>query len=67
LLFFVWNHVVDRDGAAQELRRVVKPDGKLFVQANFCDRISDVWWSQVVPEWMKIHQAQYQPEGEVQK
>jgi ubiquinone/menaquinone biosynthesis C-methylase UbiE len=66
LLFFVWHHVVDRDAAAQELRRVVKPGGKLFVQANFSDRMPDVWWLHVVPEWMKVHQALYRPEGEVQ-
>lgn len=66
LLFFVWHHVVDREGAAQELRRVVKPGGRLFVQANFSDRVPDVWWLHVVPEWMKIHQAQYQAEEEVQ-
>ena len=66
LLFFVWHHVVDRDGAAQELRRVVKPGGKLFVQANFSDRVPDVWWLHVVPEWMSVHQAQYQSEEEVQ-
>jgi ubiquinone/menaquinone biosynthesis C-methylase UbiE len=65
LLFFVWHHIVDRDSAARELHRVVKPDGKLFVQANFSDRIPDVWWLQVVPEWMEIHQAQYQTEAEV--
>lgn len=35
LVFFVWHHVVDRQAAAQELRRVVKPGGKLFMQANF--------------------------------
>jgi ubiquinone/menaquinone biosynthesis C-methylase UbiE len=39
LLFFVWHHVVDREGAAQELRRVVKPGGRLFVGANFSDRM----------------------------
>jgi SAM-dependent methyltransferase len=66
LLFFVWHHVVDRDAAAQELRRVVKPGGKLFVQANFSDRMPDVWWLHVVPEWMEVHQALYRPEGEVQ-
>ncbi|MGA8370335.1 MAG: methyltransferase domain-containing protein [Acidimicrobiales bacterium] len=66
LLFFVWHHVVDRDGAAQELRRVVKPGGKLFVQASFSDRMPDVWWLHVVPEWMKVHQMQYQSEEEVQ-
>ena len=66
LLFFVWHHVVDRDGALQELCRVVKPGGKLFVQAHFSDRVPDVWWLQVVPEWMKVHQAQYRSEEEVQ-
>ena len=66
LLFFVWHHVVDRDGATQELRRVVKPGGKLFVQANFSDRMPDVWWLHVVPEWMKVHQWQYQSEEDVQ-
>jgi ubiquinone/menaquinone biosynthesis C-methylase UbiE len=66
LLFFVWHHVVDREGAVQELRRVVKPGGKLFVQANFSDRIPDAWWLHIVPEWMRTHQAQYQTEEEVQ-
>jgi SAM-dependent methyltransferase len=66
LLFFVWHHVVNRDGAAYELRRVVKPGGKLFVQANFSDRTPDVWWLHVVPEWMRVHQAQFQSEKEVQ-
>ncbi len=66
LLFFVWHHVVDRDDAATELRRVVKPGGKLFVQANFSDRVPDAWWLHVVPEWMSIHQGQYQPEEQVQ-
>ncbi len=65
LLFFVWHHVVDQGRATQELRRVVKPRGTLFVQANFSDRTPDVWWLRVVPEWMHIHQAQYQSEDEV--
>jgi ubiquinone/menaquinone biosynthesis C-methylase UbiE len=67
LLFFVWHHVVDREDAARELRRVVKPGGTLFVQANFSDRIPDVWWLRVVPEWMTIHQAQYQSQEEVRR
>ena len=62
LLFFVWHHVVDRDGAARELRRVVNQDGKVFVQANFSDRRPDAWWLLVVPEWMNVHQALYQSE-----
>ncbi len=65
LLFFVWHHVVDRGGAAQELRRVVKPGGRLFVQANFSDRMPDVWWFRVVPEWRNVDAAQFRSEEEV--
>jgi SAM-dependent methyltransferase len=65
LLFFVWHHVADREVAAQELRRVVKPRGKLFVQGNFSDRMPDVWWFRVVPEWRKVDTAQFRSEEEV--
>ena len=65
LLFFVWHHVIDRDGAVRELRRVIKQGGRVFVQANFCDRTPDAWWLHVVPEWMNIHQALYQSEDGV--
>jgi ubiquinone/menaquinone biosynthesis C-methylase UbiE len=47
LVFFVWHHVADRAAAAQELRRVVRPGGRLFVQANFSDRMPDVWWFRI--------------------
>jgi ubiquinone/menaquinone biosynthesis C-methylase UbiE len=65
LLFFVWHHVVDRGRAARELRRVVKPGGTLFVQANFADRMPDTWWFRVVPEWQEIDAAQFRTEDEV--
>lgn len=65
LLFFVWHHVADREDAARELRRVVKPGGKLFVQANFSDRMPDVWWFRVMPEWKKVDAAQFRSEEEV--
>jgi SAM-dependent methyltransferase len=65
LLFFGWHHVVDRAAAAQELRRVVKPGGKLFVQANFADRMPDIWWFRVMPEWRTVDKAQFRSEKEV--
>jgi SAM-dependent methyltransferase len=65
LLFFVWHHVVDREAAARELRRVVKPGGTLFVQANFSDRMPDVWWFRVMPEWREVDRAQFRSEAEV--
>jgi ubiquinone/menaquinone biosynthesis C-methylase UbiE len=65
LLFFVWHHVVDHQGAAQELHRVVKPGGKLFVQANFSDGLPDIWWLRIVPEWRKVDEAMFGSEEEV--
>jgi ubiquinone/menaquinone biosynthesis C-methylase UbiE len=67
LLFFVWHHVADRESAAQELHRVVKPGGKLFVGGNFSDRMPDVWWFRVVPEWRTVDQAQFGSEEDVQR
>jgi ubiquinone/menaquinone biosynthesis C-methylase UbiE len=66
LLFFVWHHVVDREAAVQELRRVVRPGGKLFVQTNFSDRMPDVWWFRVMPEWKKVDAAQFRSADEVE-
>lgn len=65
LLFYVWHHVLDRAAAARELRRVVRPGGKLFVQANFADRMPDVWWFRVVPEWKEVDRAQFRSEKQV--
>ena len=67
LLFFVWHHVVDRARGAQELRRVVRPGGKLFVQANLSDRMPDTWWFRVVPDWRKVDRAQFGSEQEVKR
>lgn len=65
LLFFVWHHVDDREGAAQELRRVVRPGGTLFVGANLADRMPDIWWFRVMPEWKKVDTAQFRSEEDV--
>jgi SAM-dependent methyltransferase len=66
LLFYVWHHVADRKAAALQLRRVVKPGGKLFVQTNFSDRMPDVWWFRVMPGWREADRAQFRSGKEVQ-
>jgi SAM-dependent methyltransferase len=65
LLFFVWHHVVDRAAAVQELRRVLKPGGTLFVSVNFSDAMPDVWWFRVMPEWREVDAAQFRTEEDV--
>jgi SAM-dependent methyltransferase len=65
LLFFVWHHVADHDRAARELHRVVRPGGTIFVQTNFADRMPDVWWFRVVPDWREADRAQFRTEAAV--
>jgi SAM-dependent methyltransferase len=65
LLFFVWHHVGDHEGAARELRRVVKPGGKLFLAGNLFDRMPDIWWFRVVPEWFEVDRARFPSEEDV--
>jgi hypothetical protein len=47
------------------LGRVVKPGVKLFVQVNFSDKMPDVWWFRVVPEWREADRAQFRSQAEV--
>jgi ubiquinone/menaquinone biosynthesis C-methylase UbiE len=67
LAFFVWHHVADPERGAHELRRVVKRGGTLFVQTNFSDRMPDVWWFRVLPEWRRVDAAQFRTQTEVQR
>lgn len=65
LLFFVWHHVAGRAAAAAELHRVVKPGGTLFVAGNFTDRMPDIWWFRVMPEWREVERAMFRSRDEV--
>lgn len=65
LVFFVWHHVGDHAAGARELYRVVRPGGRLFVQANLAEAMPDVWWFRVVPEWLEVDRAQFRTEDEV--
>ena len=39
--------------------------GRLFVQANFSDRLPAIWWFRVVPEWREAEVAIFRSEAEV--
>ncbi|HTZ09557.1 MAG TPA: methyltransferase domain-containing protein [Acidimicrobiales bacterium] len=65
LLFYVWHHVVDRPRAVAELLRVVCPGGKLFVRTNLADRMPDVWWFRILPEWLEADRRMYRPQEDV--
>jgi ubiquinone/menaquinone biosynthesis C-methylase UbiE len=44
LLFLVWHHVPDKDTAAAEIRRVLRPGGRLLLRSTFSDRLPDSSW-----------------------
>ena len=44
LMFLSIHHVRDRPAAAQEIRRVLKPGGRLLIRSTFSDRMPRIEW-----------------------
>jgi len=44
LLFLVWHHVPDKAAAAAEVRRVLRPGGRVLLRSTFADRLPDSSW-----------------------
>jgi ubiquinone/menaquinone biosynthesis C-methylase UbiE len=61
LLYLVWHHVVDRERAAAELARVVRPGGVVLVRSNFADRMPDLDWFRFFPSAREVDRAMYEP------
>src|SRR6204780_3515199 len=49
LMFLSWHHVQDKNRAARELARVLRPAGRLLLRANFRDHHPRPWWLQYFP------------------
>lgn len=56
-MWFVWHHVVDKEGAAREVARVVRPGGTLLLRTNTADRMPAQWWFEQFPRAREIEQA----------
>jgi SAM-dependent methyltransferase len=59
LLFFVVHHVADRDAAAAELARVLRPGGTVHVRTQFGDRLRDVSWRRYFPRALEIERSTF--------
>ena len=65
LMFLSWHHVQDKKRAAEELARVLKPDGRLLLRSNFSDHHPGPWWLEHFPRGMEVDASMFQPLHEV--
>ena len=49
LMFLSFHHVQDRPAAAQEIRRVLRPNGRLLIRSHFADRMPEIHWHRWFP------------------
>jgi ubiquinone/menaquinone biosynthesis C-methylase UbiE len=49
LLFLVLHHSPDRPRAAAEIRRVLRPGGRVLIRSTFSDRMPDLLWHRFFP------------------
>ncbi len=65
LMFCSWHHVQDKPRAARELARVLKPNGRLLLRANFSDHHPRPWWLEHFPRGYEADASLFQPLHEV--
>jgi SAM-dependent methyltransferase len=61
VMFFSFHHVPDRAAAANEIARVLRPDGRVLIHGGFADRMPSrpVWWHQFFPRALEIELEMY--------
>lgn len=61
LMFLSLHHVPDRAAAATEIRRVLKPGGRLLIRSPFSDRMTGGWWQSFFPRALAIEKQMFRP------
>lgn len=59
LLFLVWHHVPDRASAAAEIRRVLRPGGRVLFRSTFGDRLPGASWLAYFPTAAAVEAAMF--------
>jgi ubiquinone/menaquinone biosynthesis C-methylase UbiE len=49
LMFLVYHHFADRPRAVAEIRRVLRPGGRVLLRSTFSDRMPDLLWHRYFP------------------
>lgn len=65
LMFLSIHHVPDRTAAAAEIRRVLKPGGRVLIRSPFSDRMAGGWWQQFFPRALEIEKQMFPALAEV--
>ena len=65
LLYLVLHHIVDREGAALELARVLKPGGTLLIRSTFVELTPDLLWYSYFPNARRVEARNFPTMGEV--
>ena len=67
LLYMVWHHVPDRAAAAAEVRRVLRPGGRVLMRSTFSDRMPDLAWHTYFPRATELEREIFPTSAEVER
>jgi SAM-dependent methyltransferase len=59
LMFLAFHHVRDRQAAATEIRRVVRPGARILLRSTFSDRMPDLLWHRFFPGARRVEQQMF--------
>ncbi|MDO1559872.1 methyltransferase domain-containing protein [Brevundimonas sp. 2R-24] len=66
LMMLSYHHVRDRAAAAQEIARVLKPDGRLCIRSVFSDRMPVIDWHRFFPSADAVERAMFPTTDQVE-
>jgi ubiquinone/menaquinone biosynthesis C-methylase UbiE len=67
LLYMVWHHVPDHAAAVAEVRRVLRPGGRVLIRSTFSDRMPELAWHTYFPRATELEREIFPTSVEVER